>query len=183
MIKDKGFTLIELLVVIAVIGLLSTLSVVSLSTSRNKSKIIKAKSDLNVVYTAIKMLSSDTGEWPGHQEVDIVAIGPSSVNNEICGVDISGNHCGPRTLFAGSSGITQDDGIIPFFNWKGSYMPSVVLDPWGREYFFDTDYSLDSSNNPVGCSGGAGHAVVVIGSYGPDEMSNSCDDIIKIIVY
>lgn len=40
--QNQGFTLIELLVVIAIIGLLSSIVLASLSTSRNKARLTKA---------------------------------------------------------------------------------------------------------------------------------------------
>jgi len=190
--NKKAFTLIELLVVIAVIGILSTMAVVAVSSARAKARIVKAESDVSAIYSAISLMSNDTGEWPGHQEFDTVASGVAASNNEICGADKNSNDCGSRTLTASSSGIMENDGGTPFSNWDGPYMPSIPLDPWGHEYFFDTDYQVDSNNNPCQCTNVACHDVVVIGSYGPDEegvpdSSSSgaygCDDIIKIITY
>ncbi len=45
--KLKGFTLIELLVVVAIIGILSTVVVVNLSSSQNKARISKVKADIS----------------------------------------------------------------------------------------------------------------------------------------
>lgn len=50
-----AFTLIELLVVIAIIGLLSTIAVASLSTSRKKARDAIRKHDLEQIQTAIKL--------------------------------------------------------------------------------------------------------------------------------
>jgi prepilin-type N-terminal cleavage/methylation domain-containing protein len=44
--QTKAFTLIELLVVIAIIGILSSLSIVSLGTSRQRARNSKAKNDI-----------------------------------------------------------------------------------------------------------------------------------------
>lgn len=49
----KGFTLIELLVVIAMIGLISTLSLVSFTSSRNKAKIARSLSYEQSIHNAV----------------------------------------------------------------------------------------------------------------------------------
>ncbi len=53
--NKKGFTLIELLVVVAIIGLLSTLAVVALSTAREKTRDSKRLSDLRNIQTALEL--------------------------------------------------------------------------------------------------------------------------------
>jgi len=55
----EGFTLIELLVVISIIGLLSTLAVVSLNTSRAKARDARRVSDLKAVSTASEVYRDD----------------------------------------------------------------------------------------------------------------------------
>jgi len=45
----KGFTLIELLVVIAIIGILATVVIASLSSSRTKSKVAAAQSTMSSI--------------------------------------------------------------------------------------------------------------------------------------
>ena len=62
--KRKGFTLIELLVVIAIIGLLSTLSVVSLNSARGKARDAARKSDMNSISTAMELYNVETGGYP-----------------------------------------------------------------------------------------------------------------------
>jgi len=188
--RNKGFTLIELLVVIAIIGILSTIAVVTINNTREKARKVKAQSDVSEIHSAISLLASVAEEWPGHQEINVVAAGASATNNEICGVDENSNDCGTSTLSSGIAGLTQNDGETAYSGWGGPYMPSIPLDPWGHEYFFDTDYSVDSSDDPCECTNIGCHDVVVIGSYGPDGEgvpnggvagAYGCDDIIKII--
>ena len=62
--QRKGFTLIELLVVLAIIGLLSTLAVVSLNNAREKSRDSKRLSDIKQVQTALELYFSDVGKYP-----------------------------------------------------------------------------------------------------------------------
>ncbi len=62
--QRKGFTLIELLVVLAIIGLLSTLAVVSLNNARQKSRDTKRVADMKTVQTALELYFSDVGKYP-----------------------------------------------------------------------------------------------------------------------
>jgi len=62
--KTKGFTLIELLVVIAVIGLLSTIVMVSLNSARAKARDARRKEDLKSIRTALEMYYNDNNNIP-----------------------------------------------------------------------------------------------------------------------
>src|SRR3990167_7007823 len=62
--NKKGFTLIELLVVVAIIGLLSTLAVVALSSARLKARDSKRLSDLKQIQTALELYYTDKSEYP-----------------------------------------------------------------------------------------------------------------------
>jgi len=57
--KSKGFTLIELLVVIAIIGLLATLVLVSVTSSRQKARDARRISDLRQITLALEMYAED----------------------------------------------------------------------------------------------------------------------------
>ena len=67
--NKKGFTLIELLVVVAIIGLLSTLAVVALSTAREKTRDSKRLSDLKNIQTALEL------HYTGNNQYPVVAVG------------------------------------------------------------------------------------------------------------
>lgn len=168
----KGFTLIELLVVIGIIGVLSTLAGAAVSYARSQAKIAKAKSDSNEIYKALTAMSNDTGAWSGNQLIDTVN---TTNGNEICG---DGCTFG---LGAPEAGIETTDGS--YSNWAGPYMEDVPLDPWGHEYFFDTDYRVTADNLPCN-GGGTCFDAVVVGSYGSDGTGNNLyngDDVIKMI--
>ena len=168
----RGFSLIELLVVIGIIGVLATLAVVSFIYTREYAKITKAQGDLTEIHTATSMLADDCGTWPGHQEIEEIT---SSNTNEICGDGCSFGISDPE------AGIEDIDGT--YDGWTGPYIENIPLDPWGNEYFFDTDYSINANNEP--CNGGSGCSyAVVVGSYGPDRVGRNQyngDDVIKII--
>ena len=62
--RRKAFTLIELLVVISIIGLLSTIAVVSLGASRAKAKAARTAADLKQISTALQLYVADNGVYP-----------------------------------------------------------------------------------------------------------------------
>ncbi len=152
--RRGGFTLIELLVVISIIGLLATLTVIAVSRARNNARIAKAKADLKQLSTAIDILAIDAGEWSGHQVPYTVCTdlpGGCPANNEL------------EDLTTQAAGIVDTDGN--YTGWKGPYMGQIPQDPWGHNYFFDTDYDV-----------GGGVMRVVIGSYGPNGVGNNLYD-------
>lgn len=189
--NKQGFSLMELLVVLGIIGLLSTLSMAIVGEARERSKISSAQHDIDQLYKAITMMANDTGQWPGHQSADVICAGCN--NNEICGPDINSNDCAAGGLDDEVSGITQNDTGTPYANWSGPYMLSMPEDPWGYEYFFDTDYAIKNTDGTP-CDGGVVpvdcREAVVVGSYGPDRLGRPTngtagayggDDVIKVI--
>lgn len=173
-----GFTLIELLVVIAIIGVLATLATAAFSYAKNRAKIVKAQNDVAQIEKAINMLANDVGYWPGHQDMGKTATQAGNTNNnEICA-----DGCA-YGLGAGESGIVANDTGDSYVNWGGPYMTPMPADPWGHEYFFDTDYQVTAADEPCNGAGGCVEAVVV-GSYGEDGIGNNQyngDDVIKVM--
>ena len=156
--SHSGFTLMELLVVIAIIGILAATILANLQSAREKAKEAKVKTELHNLEIAIQSLGIDTGFWPGAQTVGEVACG--GLDNE------------SEDLNTAAAGLTQTDPSFP--GWSGPYFSSVPVDPWGHDYFFDTDYQLDD-----------GTTAVVVGSYGPNGVGTNlydADDVIRIIV-
>ena len=181
--NHKGFTLIELLVVIAIIGVLSTLATVAVNAARKNSKITKAVSDISEIRKAIDIMKMDTLRWPGNQQIDQIG---TAGNNELCGVDANSNTC-IDSFIGGIGGLNSNGGA--FIGWSGPYMNPFDLDPWGYEYFFDTDYRIDFNGDPCECTNIGCIDAVVIGSYGPDGLgaptgavgSYGCDDVILVL--
>ena len=69
--KNAGFTLIELLVVISIIGILSTLAVVSLNNARVKARDAKRVSDIKQVQTALELYLSDKDGYPAGSDLTL----------------------------------------------------------------------------------------------------------------
>ena len=170
--NQNAFTLVELLVVIGIIGLLAAMATVAVKIAQQKARMAKAQSDIDEIYKAISAMANDTNTWPGHQTIGQVNSGSG---NEICA---DGCAFG---LSESQAGIVATNGS--YSGWNGPYMHQIPTDPWGNEYFFDTDYQVTVDGEP--CNGGVGCInVVVVGSYGPDGIGNeqyNGDDIIKIV--
>ena len=60
----KGFTLIELLVVISIIGVLSSVVLSSLGTSRAKARDAKRKQEMKAIQSALLLYYQDNGNYP-----------------------------------------------------------------------------------------------------------------------
>lgn len=62
--RQKGFTLIELLVVISIIGLLSSVVLASLNSSRTKARDTRRISDIHQIGLAIRLYIDTNGTCP-----------------------------------------------------------------------------------------------------------------------
>jgi len=63
--KNNGFTLIELLVVIAIIGILSSIVLASLNTSRGKGNDAKVKAQLSGLRSSAEVYYDSNGDYGG----------------------------------------------------------------------------------------------------------------------
>jgi len=61
---NKGFTMIELIVVIAILGLLSTVGLVSFRTAQIKGRDAQRKNDLSQIQKALELYSNDHQSYP-----------------------------------------------------------------------------------------------------------------------
>ncbi|MBU1159984.1 prepilin-type N-terminal cleavage/methylation domain-containing protein [Patescibacteria group bacterium] len=159
--KKSGFTLIELLMVIAIISILAVIVLASIRSAKENAQIVKARAMAKQIRNAMAMLENDTNQWPGHKTIDDIESGASG--NEVW------------DLNAGTAGLVATDGA--FSRWNGPYINIIPPDPWGNNYFFDTDYDIEP---------GAGQTwAAVVGSFGPNGVGQNVydsDDIYEVFV-
>jgi len=63
--RNRGFTLIELLVVISIMGLLSSVALVSLQAARQKAQIANFKQGFYQIQNAVNLYKANhNGAWP-----------------------------------------------------------------------------------------------------------------------
>ncbi|AZR74499.1 hypothetical protein BBF96_14560 [Anoxybacter fermentans] len=65
--SKEGFTLIELLVVLAVLGILAAVAVPRFANMQDKANLIKAKTELKQVQTAMELYYAENGEYPADE--------------------------------------------------------------------------------------------------------------------
>jgi len=63
-LKNKGFTLIELLIVVAIIGLLSSIIVISVAKIKSKRQDVNRVSDIKSIQEALAMYHNDEQAYP-----------------------------------------------------------------------------------------------------------------------
>ncbi len=102
--RQKGFTLIELLVVISIIGVLASITLVSLDNAKKKAQDSVRKSDMKQLEMALEMYRIDYGTFP-------------STGGGWWGVCVNG----------GSRGTTGASGYIP--NLAPQYIAVLPIDP------------------------------------------------------
>ena len=78
--SKKAFTLIELLVVIAIIGILATVSIISLSNARAKSRDAKRVGDMKQIQTALELFFNDNNRYPTVDEFNSGSIFSTSTS-------------------------------------------------------------------------------------------------------
>ncbi len=133
---EAGFTLIEIMVVILILGLLATIVVQSLRGATDKAKRTKAQADIAELKTALDRYYLDNGYYPTSDQ-------------------------GLQALVQAPTG-----GRIPANYEDGGYIEKLPVDPWGSQYFYQSDgnsYVLKSFGAD-GKPGGAGKDADIDGS-------------------
>ena len=126
---QDGFTLIEIMVVILIIGLLALMVVPRLRGVADRAKRTKAQADIQELKQALDRYYLDNGSYPTTDQ-------------------------GLQALVAPPTG-----GRLPSNYEQGGYIEKLPNDPWGNQYFYQSDGST-----------------YALKSFGPDGVQ-SADDI------
>ncbi len=117
--KHKGFTLVELLVVISIIGLLSSIAVVSTNATRQKAKIAKVNADLLQIVKQIEVARTNSN-------TTLMGVTGSNASDWACrGLNVDGATPSSLCLPALALAFTR----IGF--------AGLIYDPWGHPYMID----------------------------------------------
>ncbi len=184
--NKKGFTLIELMVAISIISVLAAILTPVTNRLRDRSRLAAAASDLKNLEKAVAMLFMDTGKFPNGCPPFRTNDPEVNLNTSQAGILLRP----PQGAINANCGWTADEVAA----WAGPYMKGELIDPWGRDYWFDPDYAFCrqasypaiATCNPddvtVMCRNACGGALdcvpPAILSVGPDHTWYSCDDII-----
>jgi len=126
---QSGFTLIEIMVVILIIGLLALMVVPRLRGVADRAKRTKAQADIQELKQALDRYYLDNGSYPTTDQGLQALVTPPST------------------------------GRTPANYEQGGYIEKLPNDPWGNQYFYQSD--------------GSAYALK---SFGPDGVQ-SADDI------
>lgn len=119
--QSKGFTLIELLVVMAIIGTLTTVILVSVSSVRNASKSKVAKGELESMGLVMELYLRENGHMPPDSDSDICSVCHYAV---------------------GSANVDdQFESMIDELVVQGYLPKPQYKDPWGNDYVYDNNYN------------------------------------------
>jgi general secretion pathway protein G len=143
--RVMGYTVLEIMITVLIIGVIGAIAWPNIGKARNKARTEQAKADLEMLSSAILQLAWDTGNWPGGLDRSVV------------------NDAETWNLATSNAGILTASATL-FPGWRGPYMRSVPLDPWGSPYFFDPDYRVTGENH------------IVVGSFGPNRVGQNYYD-------
>ncbi|HHL2560529.1 TPA: type II secretion system major pseudopilin GspG [Yersinia enterocolitica] len=105
--KHKGFTLLEMMVIIIILGLLASLTIPSVMSSKSRADQQKALSDIAAIGNALDMYKLDNGYYPTESQ-------------------------GLNSLV-----IKPIEPPIPRIYPKNGYIRRLLNDPWGNPYLIN----------------------------------------------
>jgi len=127
--RKKGFTLVEILVVIAIIGLLSSIALVTLNRAREKAKVAQAGSISRILAMATEFYYDDVGFYPPdvNRGWDPGFMQPLPYNPDTGQSTVpSCTHCPPDWV-----NLVQA-------NWRGPYLNTwPQFTPWKGKYDYN----------------------------------------------
>ncbi len=145
--NKKGFTLIELLIVIAIIGVLSSVVLANINSSRSRARDVKRVQDLAQIRTALELYLDANGHYP-----------PSD-----CGWDCNGY----RYSYDTNSWNALATELAPYIATLPKDPLNAGCAPWGSNgcysyaygnvgrtvygNYYDLTAQLETQNHPLSC--------------------------------
>jgi len=149
--NERGFTLIELLVVISIIGLLSTMAVISLNSARSKARDAVRTTDVKNIVTALEMAASNSSTGAYNTFTSGVACDNSGTTLS----DVSNNVCSGKSLISNGSTLLVSIGssTTSFMatTTATGYCVKVALEAPAGNYFKCSAGSKCTNNAINGC--------------------------------
>lgn len=154
----SGMTVLEIMIVVSIILTVASILAYGISSIREKVWIEQANQDLQRIAVAIEQLAFDTGQWPGHAPRNATA---SMVGYQLPEI---------MDLTTPLAGLVAADVTFTNKGWKGPYLDSIPLDPWGRKYFFDPDYKAPGEDYYKAVVGSCGPKYSGVNDWEPDNI-------------
>ncbi len=192
---NQGFTLIEIIIAVAVVAIMAAAITPLVIRHLDSAKLTRAKSESEMIASAVLELYKDTGYWP------ITNVnGPSGTSSRVVSSSTPavGTTAGAQTGAAnwGTLGTAKHLGDFLYWNnpdddtsatgnaknqtgqdyrttgdqaWSGPYISDYNLsDPWGHGYVINTHY-LPGGAYDINVNGSVRHKVFVL-SAGPNGL-------------
>ncbi len=196
--ESKGYTLTEMTAVVATAGVLTAVMLPVAISQVQQGRLTAAAGDIQAISGAVAALLRDTGDYPmrNSSNDDITSrynkIIIYSTQTETTSVNTDDIPEDMDTIGNIESDDTFDNHFYvnpPFYDtsgdqqWKGPYLSSRKLDPWGKSYFVYMEGVFDAA------SGGTTTKNLIVGSGGPNgtwetlgtATTPSNDDIMAVL--
>lgn len=162
--NKRGFTLIELLVVVVILGILSTMGVMSYSNYKKNARDNERVSKATAIVDALEVYYNKNGEYPGCTA--LTASGPTVINNTLKGL-ASDILLAPKAPTGVTNSITCADlttgSTTDFYSFMGDSSASCVAGTACLEWTFK--YKDEASNEIVAVK--SRHDTIVVNANTP----------------
>ncbi len=189
--REAGFTLVEGVVAISIVALLAAILTPLVVQQIDEAKLSRARNEVQVIAAAIGNFYKNVGQFPTEGDVTRLFSGLTA--------DIEDNldrYTGEdtETWYTGTENSTFEDHLTintagypesGEFRWKGPFLGSVGMDPWGRPYVCNivaVTGSVDDNGNKC--------VVITAGPNGElttpsvmDSTDEAADDDVFALVY